>query len=350
MTTKTVFWLGLMLLVPAMAGCLGGDDGASQSTDSPSPSDSGSPDPSMTGSPFPSPPGGNGSNEAPVAAFEVLDNGTVLDEENGSVSASADVNLTFDASASEDPDGDELTYSWTFGEDVADGAIVNRSFEPGEILVVLTVEDEGGATASANVTLNVTAGGAGDYLFFDGGEEPAEWEFSEEIIISANAGGPVPEPHIEQDHPFAAGWHTTEAQAFSGTASWTLADEDAGGYHDHEYVTMTSPAIDLSGVSAATFSFVYVGDTEDNGFDGMHWQVSGDGGENWEELGFDAGLVEQWTPVEHDVSSYAGGELMIRFLFKSDGSCSQDTDQVSDVCGAGEYLGYWVDEIALAGA
>jgi len=58
--------------------------------------------------------------------------------------------VTFNGSQSTDPDGEELTYSWNFGDGTTDnesGAIVSHYFDyPGKYLVFLTVMDEKGAS------------------------------------------------------------------------------------------------------------------------------------------------------------------------------------------------------------
>lgn len=66
--------------------------------------------------------------------------------------------VTLDGSASSDPDGDALTYAWTFGDgSVVEGQTAEVSFADGAatVEVVLTVTDPAGASSSAPTTIEV---------------------------------------------------------------------------------------------------------------------------------------------------------------------------------------------------
>jgi PKD repeat protein len=95
--------------------------------------------------------------------------------------------ITFDGSASTDPDGDSLTYLWDFGDgtSVKSGARVTHTYsEGGTYPVILTVDDGTGlpnarASGAKTVTINrapvAVAGGhrtvcAGDIVVFDGSQ------------------------------------------------------------------------------------------------------------------------------------------------------------------------------------
>lgn len=74
--------------------------------------------------------------------------------------------VTFDASASSDPDGDIARYAWDFGDGgTGEGAIVNHAFaRPGDFQVMLTVTDGAGAEAKATRLVKVddcSSGGCG---------------------------------------------------------------------------------------------------------------------------------------------------------------------------------------------
>lgn len=89
-----------------------------------------------------------GANHPPVA-----DAGADRNVPLGS-SGSADVLL--DGSASSDPDGDALTYTWTeSGNSLGSGAFIQVFLSPGKHPITLTVADGFGATSSA--TVNITA-------------------------------------------------------------------------------------------------------------------------------------------------------------------------------------------------
>ncbi len=89
-----------------------------------------------------------GQNAAPTASFTA-----------SATTVEAGGALTFDASGSSDPDGDTLTYSWSFGSTGRGGtARIARVFSTvGSVLVTLTVSD-GRAKHDVTQTITVTAG------------------------------------------------------------------------------------------------------------------------------------------------------------------------------------------------
>jgi len=85
------------------------------------------------------------SNREPVANFRTTNDAPVVGE-----------TVRFDASASHDPDGDPLTYSWGIGGRTIAGEEVSYQFaHVGLTLVTLTVEDGHGGSDTASHELNV---------------------------------------------------------------------------------------------------------------------------------------------------------------------------------------------------
>lgn len=101
--------------------------------------------------------GGGNETAAVEALITVTFNGTALQETNGTLAASVDANLTFDASGSV---GTNLSYEWEFGDGAtADNQTVVHAYaSPGLFNVSLTVSD-GASTATAHVVINATAAG-----------------------------------------------------------------------------------------------------------------------------------------------------------------------------------------------
>ena len=80
---------------------------------------------------------------------------------NGPYSGTAGITLiTFDGSASNDPDGTIVAYDWDFGDGVGTGTGVNPTYTNpalGNYTVTLTVTDDGGLTDTATSTATIVA-------------------------------------------------------------------------------------------------------------------------------------------------------------------------------------------------
>ena len=76
----------------------------------------------------------------------------------------APLSVSFDGRRSEDPDGDPLTYSWSFGDGVTStaGSVTHTYSEPGTYTASLTVSDGLGGTATANWPVSVREPGPVD--------------------------------------------------------------------------------------------------------------------------------------------------------------------------------------------
>ncbi len=92
---------------------------------------------------------GGGDNNDPVADFTATP-----------VSGDAPLLVTFDASSSSDPDGDNLTYAWVFddGNSATGEATQNTFTSEGTYNVELTVDDGNGGTATKTTVITVTKG------------------------------------------------------------------------------------------------------------------------------------------------------------------------------------------------
>ena len=79
----------------------------------------------------------------------------------------AALTVDLDGAQSSDPEGDSLTYSWTFGHGMgATGAKVNHAYAvPGTYEVSLTVSDQLGALASTSTMVRVPNTGSITILF-----------------------------------------------------------------------------------------------------------------------------------------------------------------------------------------
>ncbi len=93
--------------------------------------------------------GGGSGNLAPTASFTATP-----------ASGQAPLTVSFDASASSDPDGTITSYSWNFGDGSAgSGVTASRTYPAaGNYTVILTVADNRGASASTTRIVTATAG------------------------------------------------------------------------------------------------------------------------------------------------------------------------------------------------
>ncbi len=124
-------------------------------------------------------------------------------------------------------------------------------------------------------------------------------------------------------------WALTSSSANSPTFSWT--DSPAGNYGDNQNVTLTSPAIDLSGVGAAELTFAQRCLTEAT-YDFCVVEVSTNGS-NWSAVtSSDETGGAGWSTNSFDISSVAGSaSVQVRFRLVTDVSVVRDGFYVDDV-------------------
>lgn len=147
--SETRYLATLVLLIGvAFGGCVGEGEGAETTTPAATPSSTGSPNgtTSTTMEPLP-----------PQIDVVVTVNGTFAAMMNGSFEVPRGQNVTLDASASYDPDGSELNFTWDLGDGAdASGPVAVHAWAKAALYnVTLEVLDEGGQNASAMLPMSV---------------------------------------------------------------------------------------------------------------------------------------------------------------------------------------------------
>ncbi len=118
-------------------------------------------------------------NQSPTAAFAV-----------DVTAGTAPLEVTFDASASSDPDGSVESYSWTFGDGTnGTGVSATHTYQvPGQFTPVLTVADDRGSTGIANgdrISVNSPAGNGANEIsgvVWHDGDADGQQDAGEEIV------------------------------------------------------------------------------------------------------------------------------------------------------------------------
>lgn len=176
-------------------------------------------------------------------------------------SGSAPLTVNFSGTASTDPEGGALTYSWdldgngTFGD--ATGATASRTYTTaGTYTPALRVTDPQGATGTATVT--ITVGNTPPSPVIDAPSAAVRWKVGDVVAFSGRAGdaqdGAVPASGLSWtllvDHCFsAADCHEHVVQTFNGVASGQFTAPD------HQYpssLRLRLTATDSQGLSAST--------------------------------------------------------------------------------------------------
>jgi hypothetical protein len=125
-------------------------------------------------------------------------------------------------------------------------------------------------------------------------------------------------------------WAITTEASSSPTHSWT--DSPGTYYADDRNVSLTSPVLDLSGMTGATLEFDHIYDLED-GYDYGHVEVSADGGTSWEAVAsYNGENHTTWETATVALPQIDGvSTARIRFRLETDSSVTRDGWHVDDI-------------------
>jgi len=204
--------------------------------------------------------------------------------------------VTFDGSASYDPDGTIVSYYWVFGDGgTGSGETTTHTYnQPGTYTVSLTITDDGGLTDT-------------DYAVVEIEEAPSETvEFEDSFEIGEWNGLWVEDTQndwFRSRHRSSHGSYAAEVDGNANNAQLALAS-----------------SIDLSGKSSATLTYSWF--IERNWDSGEYIALDVYDG-SWHEVAKLRGNVDQenvWHNVNVDLSDYLVDNFKIRFRAKVDRS------------------------------
>ena len=217
---------------------------------------------------------------------------------------------------------------------------------------VVRASDSANAAEDHNlVRLSVVPTGPATDGTFGSGAEPGDPVFEAEGVTDPledrGAGEAVPDDILH------AGWHHSIARKHAGVQSfWSTAANNL-------CVTLVTPALTLTADETSTLSFWTLWDIE-QGWDGGVVEISTDDGSNWTRLtpaggypgtitsgGSLCGIAQgsgaftgenqfTWTQKQVDLAAYAGQQVKLRWLYRT------DTAQTGE--------GWFVDDVAITHA
>ncbi len=177
--------------------------------------------------------------------------------------AMAGESITFDASASYDPDGTIESWTWSFNGETDTGEIVQHLFAAhGTYIVTLTVKDNEDLANSTQVTITIT-----DYPIADFTYSPTEPLVDQTITFDATNSDPVGGTITEYSWKFGddqTGTGNTVTHSYSTTGTFTvnLTVTDSEGLANSTIKTITVTIHDIALTTlTATPSTVRIGET-----------------------------------------------------------------------------------------
>jgi hypothetical protein len=125
-------------------------------------------------------------------------------------------------------------------------------------------------------------------------------------------------------------WAITAEASSSPTHSWT--DSPGSSYGNYANVSLTSPPLDLTGLSSVRLAFSHDYDIE-SGWDYGHVESSGDGGATWQTAASYTGTSSgPWQRVVLDLPALAGAaNARVRFRLVTDSNTVADGWHVDDI-------------------
>ena len=126
-------------------------------------------------------------------------------------------------------------------------------------------------------------------------------------------------------------WQTTNMESYSISQSWT--DSPDGDYENNLDISLTSPAIDLSGQGNEPLYLGFYAQYElETGWDYVLVEVSGDNGATWQTLNGITGFNFSWTLHHYAIpDSLLTNQFKFRFRLQTDSVITMDGIHIDDI-------------------
>ncbi len=124
-------------------------------------------------------------------------------------------------------------------------------------------------------------------------------------------------------------WAITDEASSSPTHSWT--DSPGGDYADNRNLSLTSPVLDLSGLTGVTLEFDHIYAIE-SGYDFGYVEFSIDGGASWPGAASYTGSQAPWQTIAIELPELDGaGSARLRFRLETDSWVTADGWHLDDI-------------------
>jgi hypothetical protein len=125
-------------------------------------------------------------------------------------------------------------------------------------------------------------------------------------------------------------WAISDEASFSATHSWT--DSPGGSYDNSVDIRLTSPVIEVTGLTGLELSFFHTPYLDWWNEDTGTVEVTSDGGTTWTPVAFYTGQLDTWTEEIIDLSAFSGSDtLQIGFRLTADSSSVSDGWHIDDI-------------------
>ena len=185
----------------------------------------------------------NGANNPPVAAVSA---------DNTSTTGSS-LTVQFSSAGSHDPDGDPIDFSWDFGDGSSPSteAGPSHTYTTGVYQAKLTVTDDGGATGSATIQINV--GIEAPVVHITNPDPNVKFKIGDTIAVKVKANDPqdgnLGGDHVSTTIQYWTGGHMFPVVDFNGLSGSFVAADNGFVNVFYRIITTATNSFGISGIA-----------------------------------------------------------------------------------------------------